>query len=545
VLQLAGVGLAYWIAARLSLELALVRGQVTPIWPPTGIAVVSILLLGRRIWPAVALGAFAVNLPLGPSPLAAACIAGGNTLAPVLAAELLRRAGFRRQVDRVMDAIAIVLAALIGMTISASVGSSVLVLSGAIPTSSFLATWAVWWAGDAMGVLLVAPLLLSLLPRPGVRLLTWLEGGELALLLAGIGVATYFLFQSPFRLEYLALPLIGLAAWRFRLQGAAPAALIASVIAVWSAVRGSGPFVDQSLLEKMVTLQTFNVSVSLASFVLASLVDASEQREEIARRYRAASLAMAAKTDAIDVAAHELGPPVSVITSYLAILSDGSLGPPPAKWRQILNVMNDKAWQLDRIIRELVDAAQIESKAQSPNRGWLDLRDVVKKAVERARPRAELGGAQVAITLPPDPVAVEADERQIGRILDHLINNSLTYTVRSPHLELAATIERNRAVIRVSDDGVGMSERERERLFLPFHRTEHPSFSGVPRLGLGLYASKQLAEANKGTLTLEQSEPGHGTRFALSLPVSTSKPPQEPVLAAAATRRERRVVSSG
>ena len=65
VLQLAGVGLAYWIAARLSLELALVRGQVTPIWPPTGIAVVSILLLGRRIWPAVALGAFAVNLPPG------------------------------------------------------------------------------------------------------------------------------------------------------------------------------------------------------------------------------------------------------------------------------------------------------------------------------------------------------------------------------------------------------------------------------------------------------------------------------------------------
>jgi len=95
------------------------------------------------------------------------------------------------------------------------------------------------------------------------------------------------------------------------------------VIAVSAAVRGAGPFVDQTLLEKMVTLQTFNVSVSLASFMLAALVDAGQQREEIARRYRAASMAMTAKTDAIDVAAHELGPPVAVITSYLAILSDG------------------------------------------------------------------------------------------------------------------------------------------------------------------------------------------------------------------------------
>jgi signal transduction histidine kinase len=233
-----------------------------------------------------------------------------------------------------------------------------------------------------------------------------------------------------------------------------------------------------------------------------------------------------------------------VITSYLAILSDGSLGPPPAKWRQILNVMNDKAWQLDRIIRELVDAAQIESKVQSPNRGYIDLRDVVKKAVERARPRADVGGAKIAITLAPDPIPVEADERQVGRILDHLINNSLTYTMRPPRLAVVAVSERDRAVIRVTDDGVGMSADERERIFLPFHRTGDPNFRGVPRLGLGLYASRQLAEANKGSLTLERSEPGQGTSFLLSLPLSTMKPPQ-PVPVPVAPRTERRVVSSG
>src|SRR3989441_249506 len=147
-LQLLLVGIIYWVAARLSLNLALVHGQVTPIWPPTGIALVTFLTLGRQMWPAIALGAFAVNLPLGPTPLGAALIASGNTLAPLVSAELLRRAGFRRQLDRMRDAVAIVvLGALIGMTVSATIGSSVLTLSGVVPMNNFVSTWAVWWAG--------------------------------------------------------------------------------------------------------------------------------------------------------------------------------------------------------------------------------------------------------------------------------------------------------------------------------------------------------------------------------------------------------------
>src|SRR5207302_635588 len=86
---------AYYGTAVPSLHLALVRRQVTPIWPPTGIALVALLLFGRRLWPGITLGAFLVNLPISPSPLVAAGIAAGNTLAPLIAATLLRRAGFR------------------------------------------------------------------------------------------------------------------------------------------------------------------------------------------------------------------------------------------------------------------------------------------------------------------------------------------------------------------------------------------------------------------------------------------------------------------
>jgi signal transduction histidine kinase len=515
------VALAYWVAARLSLNLALVHGQVTPLWPPTGIALVAILVLGRRVWPAIAVSAFAVNLPLGPSPLGAAFIAAGNTLAPLVSAELMARAGFRIQLDRLRDAVAIiVLGALIGMTISATVGSSVLILSGSVPAGNYVATWAVWWAGDAMGVLLVAPLLLTLLPRAGARSLGWRGGAELTALIAGIGLVTYLLFQNRFRLEYLVLPLIMGAAWRFRLRGAAPAALVASLVAIWSAVHGNGPFATETLLEKMVTLQAFNVSVSLASFVLASFVDAREQKEEMSRTYQSARLALAAKTEAINVAAHELGAPLAVLTSYLSLLSDGKLGPAPTKWSSVLNVMADKAWKVTGIVNDLLEAARIEAGTFESRRTSLDLRDIVLRAVEKARPRAELSAGEIVATFGPDAVQVEADARQLGRILENLINNSLTYAVRPPRLRVTAASDAERAVVHVIDNGVGLSNSQRSRVFRPFHRGNDPAFDGVPGSGLGLYVSRQLAEANGGSLTLERSELGVGTAFALNLPLA-------------------------
>src|SRR5258706_3679332 len=305
LLQPAVVALAYWLAASASLRLALVHGQVTPIWPPSGIDLVAMLVFGRRVWPAVFLGALAVNLPIGPSPLGAAFIAAGNTLAPLAAASLLKRVGFRIELNRLRDAAAIiVLGALVAMTISATVGSSVLLLSGAVPADGFWSTWAVWWTGDAMGVLLVAPFLLSLLPNASSPVLTLRSGAEFVGLLLGVGILTFVLLQNQLRLEDLAFTLIMLAAWSFRLRGAAPAALIASGVAIWAAVQGTGPFGTETLIQKMITLQVFNVCVAVTSLVLTAFVEARERTEEMTRLYVSAKAASQTKSAFLNMAAH-------------------------------------------------------------------------------------------------------------------------------------------------------------------------------------------------------------------------------------------------
>ena len=105
-LELIAVAAVYYVAAQLGLQLALVDNDVTPLWPPTGVAVVALLACGYRIWPAIAVAAFAVNVPISPDVGASVLIAAGNTLAPVAGVALLRRAGFDAGLRRVRDALA-------------------------------------------------------------------------------------------------------------------------------------------------------------------------------------------------------------------------------------------------------------------------------------------------------------------------------------------------------------------------------------------------------------------------------------------------------
>src|SRR3984893_10280278 len=537
--RLALVAAAYWLAARLSLNLALVHGQVTPVWPPTGIALVAFLLIGRGAWTAIALAAFAVNLPIGPSPVGAAAIAAGNTLAPLVAVEVLRRVGFRPELDRLRDAIAlIVVGALGGMALSATIGSSVLVLAGSVPIANFWPTWAVWWTGDAMGVLLVAPLLLSLLvrapslpssaSRAGVYLRSQLRRGlELAGLLAGTGIVTYVVFQNRLGLQYLVLLLIMVTAWRFRLRGAAPAALIASGVAIWSAIQGAGPFAGETLLGKMITLQVFNVSVALTSFLLSCFVETRERQEEMSRLYTGAQIASEAKTRFLHMAAHELRTPITVVSGYLSMVADRTLGRVPDGWKMSFEILMAKARELNIIVADLLEASRIEANAAPRNNDQMDLRTVVQDALERGQPRAKLLNGEIVGQLPGDPLLVEADGKQLGRILDNLINNGLTYTTRPPHLTVSVSSEGARAFVRVADNGAGISASDRERVFERFQRSNDPVFRHVSGTGLGLFISRQLAEGHGGSLAIESSTLGEGTIFALALPLTLSTPVED------------------
>ncbi|WP_316743958.1 MASE1 domain-containing protein [Streptomyces sp. MK7] len=284
VLEICAVAALYLGSAKLGLLQQLVRGQVTPLWPPSGIALASLLLRGPRVWPGIALGAFLVNVSLGPSLPAVLAITAGNTLAPLCSYALLRRTGFRAELDRLWDALALIfLGAFTGMLVSATTGSGALALAGVLSTADFWPTWSVWWTGDAMGVLVVTPVLLVLrsarLPR-GVPPSRW--GEALLLLAATIGVG--FLEAGNTPLLFLGFPLLIWAAFRFQLAGTAPCALAVSTFAIVAATERSGPFAGHDLLTDMIALQAFNGSTALTALLLGTVVgERNQAQREIAR----------------------------------------------------------------------------------------------------------------------------------------------------------------------------------------------------------------------------------------------------------------------
>lgn len=283
-LEICVVAALYYGSAELGLLQQLVRGQVTPLWPPSGIALASLLLRGPRVWPGIALGAFLANITLGPSLPAVLAITAGNTLAPVCAYALLRRAGFRNELNRLRDALALIfLGAFTGMLVSATIGSGTLVLTGVLDAGDFAPTWSVWWTGDAMGVLVVTPLLLVLRsarwPRR-VPLSRWVE----VILLVAATACVGFVETSSTPLLFLGFPLLIWAGFRFQLAGAAPCALAVSIFAVVAAGQRSGPFAGHDLFTNMITLQAFNGSASLTALLLGVAVSERAQTErEIAQ----------------------------------------------------------------------------------------------------------------------------------------------------------------------------------------------------------------------------------------------------------------------
>jgi PAS domain S-box-containing protein len=286
VVRMVVVGLAYYASARLGLRYAVVGHNVTPLWPPTGIALVAFLVWGRRMWPGVAVAAFFVNEPIT-STWAALLTTAGNTAAPVLAATLLDGAGFHHRIDRIRDAVLLVsLGALAAMTVSATVGTASLVISDQIHGNSVLGTWAAWWTGDAMGVLIVAPALLALetalrtshaTPTVGRTV----EAGTLFVLLTSVALVSAHTYLG---VEFLVLPFVAWAAWRFGQPGAAPAALVASSIITWGAARGIGQFAEGSLVERMLVLQAFNATVAVTSLVVAALMTERRQGRDALER---------------------------------------------------------------------------------------------------------------------------------------------------------------------------------------------------------------------------------------------------------------------
>ncbi|MEN3585174.1 MASE1 domain-containing protein [Streptomyces sp. ZYX-F-203] len=276
-LETAAVSACYFAAGRLGLlrRLSVDEAVVSPLWPPSGVALAFLFLLGWRAVPGIALGALFILMSLttlGPTVLATVF---GNVAAPLCAYLLLRRVGFRTDLGRLRDGVALVfLGALTSMLISASVGVVMLALTTDLPREDFWAVWLAWWVGDAMGVVIVTPLLFLVFRTRRFPLRNrrrWAEAAGMTVLAAVVlPLAAY----NVFNLLFLVYPVLIWTALRFQFAGSLLCALAASVVTTSAAIQGAGSFQDLSDVQIMVKLQAFNGSVGLTALLLSAVISA-------------------------------------------------------------------------------------------------------------------------------------------------------------------------------------------------------------------------------------------------------------------------------
>jgi PAS domain S-box-containing protein len=288
---LAGTGALYYLAGMAGLAAPFTSGNVSPVWPASGVALACLLLFGLRCWPAIYLAAFLVNLVWHLPFMPALELAGGNTAAAVAGAFLLRTIpGFQTSLTRLRDMLGLMLlAAVLSSTISSSIGTGVLLFSGVSPWATGAPLWLMYYLGDAMGILLVAPLLLSI--HALVKLRSAARILELIVLLLLTTLTSVLLFDEHLyffaRYSVLALLVFPFVLWAAIRFGVAATALINAVIvliALQATAHGLGPFARDVPFINALLLQLFFATVTVSGLLLSAVI-AERKAAEAEREY--------------------------------------------------------------------------------------------------------------------------------------------------------------------------------------------------------------------------------------------------------------------
>lgn len=286
-----GLVAVYFVAGKSGLKLAFVNSSASAVWPPTGIALASLLVLGMRFWPAILLGAFLVNVTTSGDLPASLGIALGNTLEGVVGCWLVSRfAGGRRAFERPQDIFKFaILAGMLSTALSATIGTNSLLMRGLDTWSNFWPIWLTWWMGDTVGAMVVTPLLVVWFSRRN----TWSSRHyfEAFVMLACLIVVGQMVFggvlpfeRKTYPLEFLCLPFLVWAGFRLGHRGATLATVVLSATSVNGTLMGFGPFARGTPNESLLLLQAFIGVTSVMALALAGLVLDRERHEEALRQ---------------------------------------------------------------------------------------------------------------------------------------------------------------------------------------------------------------------------------------------------------------------
>jgi len=562
----------YYATAKLGQYLAIPPGFITPVYPPSGIAVAMLLLWGYHISGGIWLGAFVASTwPLwansGNLLMAIAAglgIALGSLLQAVVGYTLIRRligsSAFFSNAPNVAKFTSI---EIFSCMISPTFGCTAMLWTGFIQPADYAHSWLTFWLGDVAGVLIVAPLLLvwtdrwknraqrGWQPNTNYRPI-WqpvIEIGVWLLLLALVGVVA---FGYGYPVEYLLIPLLVWAAFRFGQRFITVAVLLVCMVAIAGAIRGTSSFNRDSLNESLLLLQAFVGAITVTTLILSAVIIEREQantrlalvNEELEAKVEERTTALRLSKEAAEVAnhakseflanmSHELRTPLNGILGYVQVMRrSNNLGDRDQKG---LDIIQQCGTHLLTLINDILDLSKIEAQKMEMYPSDLHFLAFLQSVVEICGIHAERKGLTFSYNLDPHlPIGVHIDEKRLRQVLINLLSNAIKFTDHGQvtfnvqlvsHSEVAGSAL-NTIRFEIRDTGIGISPDQLEKIFLPFEQVGE-SARKAEGTGLGLAITQKIIHLMGGTLQVKsQLDQGSTFFFELTLPTAAewSKP---------------------
>lgn len=528
-------------------------GNVTAVWAPSGIALAAVFLFGYRILPGVLIGSFLGNTNLivpGKELIGVVCalvIGVGAALEAGIGAYALKRFTVQgRPLQGIRSVIAFVgLSALASCMINATLGSSAIVLGGYAPAAIHPTLWLTWWLGDAMGVLIFAPVLLVWSywsdVRRDISQQVLIEIVPLLALLLAIG---YIAFALNLPIEYLMLPALVLLVFRTDLYGATLGILLVSIVAILGTVAGNGIFAvygrqSDTANVSLLFLLTYIGVVTTSTLILAAVVHQQrlaertlsalnqsleakvvERTAELKVAKEAAELANYTKSAFLANMSHELRTPLNAITGYTSITLEGMSGEIDDDARFMLQRVMLNGEHLLGLINQILDLAKIESGRVVIMSRPFNPRELSDQWQQQIGVLAEKKQLEFVTVIEKEvPPMLVGDPERIGQIVLNLLSNAIKFTDKGT-ITLTMRFQQAQWEVRVSDTGVGIPPHALELIFEEFRQVDNSSTREYGGTGLGLSISRNLSRMMKGSLTV-QSTLGKGSTFVLQLPLAT------------------------
>ena len=514
----------YLIAGKIGLHLASLHASASPVWPPAGIALAAMLLLGYRAWPAIFIGAFVVNLTTAGTVGTSLAIATGNTLEAVAGAWLVNRfAGGRNVFDRPQGVFKFALAVAISAVLSPAFGVTSLALEGFADWTKYGAIWFTWWLGDVTGDLIFTPLVLLW----GMRWkITWKEEEaiEVGVLLLSLTLLSAVVFggwlqisTKNYPIAFICGPIVIWTAFRFTQRETAMGIFILSVIAVWGTVHGFGPFAGQSENQSLLTVQSWTAVLAITAMALsAGMAERRRIEEKLQQQKSIVQAANRTKDHFLAMLSHELRTPLTPVISALDSLEAEASQTQDTK--ASLAMIRRNIELETQLIDDLLDFTRIARDKMQLRFAPMDAHQAVSNVVEICRAEARSKKLNVHVNLRAKTHLVTADTAKFQQIIWNLLKNAIKFTPEGGDITISSdNPSETLFTVSVRDTGIGIEPEVMQRIFDPFEQGNRSFEHRFGGLGLGLAISKSLAQAHDGTLTAQSDGANRGSTFTLSM----------------------------